>query len=121
MTELEKMLAGQIYDPSDPVLEQKRLRAHRYCTQVNHTAEDAGSCRTELLHKIFGAIGEGTYITGPIIADYGEFTTFGKRCFVNFNMTIEEKQKLLLVDDMRLRGEMLLEFLVHNYYLYMLS
>lgn len=33
---------------------------------------------------------------------------------VNFNMTIEEKQKLLLVDDMRLRGEMLLEFLVRE-------
>ena len=33
---------------------------------------------------------------------------------VNFNMTIEEKQKLLLVDDMRLRGEMLLEFLVRQ-------
>ena len=33
---------------------------------------------------------------------------------VNFNMTIEEKQKLILVDDMRVRGEMLLEFLVRE-------
>ncbi len=33
---------------------------------------------------------------------------------VNFNMTIEEKQKLLLVEDMRMRGEMLLEFLVRQ-------
>lgn len=33
---------------------------------------------------------------------------------VNFNMTIEEKQKLLLVEDMRMRGEMLLEFLVRE-------
>lgn len=33
---------------------------------------------------------------------------------VNFNMSIEEKQKLILMDDMRLRGEMLLEFLVRE-------
>ena len=33
---------------------------------------------------------------------------------VNFNMSIEEKQKLILMDDMRVRGEMLLEFLVRE-------
>ena len=33
---------------------------------------------------------------------------------VNFNMTIEEKQKLILLDDMRMRGELLLEYLVRE-------
>lgn len=87
MTEEEKMLAGELYDPSDRELEKKRLTAHRFCRQINALAEDDPQ-RGGLLSLLFGSIGEGTYITGPLQVDYGEFTHFGARCFVNFNLTI---------------------------------
>lgn len=88
MTELEKMLAGQIYDPSDKILEQKRILAHKRCQQFNAMPEDAGDSRDALLHQIFPRMGEGTCILAPVFADYGEFTSFGTNCFANFNLTV---------------------------------
>ena len=39
MTEEEKMLAGKLYDPSDPKLETRRLLAHRLSMEYNNTPE----------------------------------------------------------------------------------
>lgn len=98
MTELEKMLAGKIYDPSDKDLEQRRMRAHALCAQFNALPE-TDTHRNALAQELFGAVGEGTYITGPIQIDYGTFTTFGKRCFVNFNFTVLDTCPVTIGDD----------------------
>ena len=37
MTEEEKMLAGKLYDPSDPKLDARRLLAHRLSMEYNNT------------------------------------------------------------------------------------
>lgn len=88
MTEQEKMLAGMLYDPADETLTQKRTRAHKLWQQFNNTFEDEEAQRSSLLHRLFGHIGKGTYISSPLYVDYGEFTTIGDRCFTNFNLTI---------------------------------
>ena len=88
MTEQEKMLAGMLYDPSDPTLTAQRGRAHRLWKQFNDTFEDEEARRTELLTALFGHIGEGTYISSPLFVDYGIYTRFGDRCFSNFDLTI---------------------------------
>lgn len=88
MNEKEKMLAGMLYDPSDPELFGKRTKAHRLWKQFNDTFEDEEERRNTLLHDLFGTLGEGTYISSPIYIDYGEFTHFGTNCFTNFNLTV---------------------------------
>lgn len=88
MTEQEKMLAGMLYDPSDPVLMEKRLRAHKICQMFSQTPEDEEQRRSHLLHELFPQLGKGTFISSPLNVDYGEFTSFGTNCFANFNLTI---------------------------------
>lgn len=88
MTELEKMLAGRIYDPSDAVLNEKRIRAHRLCRSFNSLDETEEEQRCAILKELFPNMGDGTYLLGPIQFDYGEFTTFGTNCFANFNLTV---------------------------------
>ena len=88
MTEQEKMLAGELYDPSDKVLEAKRIRAHALWQQFNQTPESDAETRSRILCELFPDMGAGTYLTGPLFVDYGEFTHFGERCFANFNLTI---------------------------------
>ena len=45
-TELEKMVAGELYDPADPVLVEMRRRAQELCCRLNATAaEDTQSLR----------------------------------------------------------------------------
>ena len=86
MTEREKMLAGMIYDPSDCELQNLRTSAHKLCNAYNKLDED-DDARKDVLSKLLPN-GNGVYLQGPIYFDYGVFTTFGQRCFANFNLTV---------------------------------
>lgn len=85
MTELEKMQAGKIYDPSDEELVALRTKAHRLCWEYNALPE-TDPRRGELLQQM-GIQGEGFYLQGPIQFDYGCLTTFGPGSYANFNFT----------------------------------
>lgn len=99
MTELEKMLAGKIYDGSQKDIYKLRLTAHKLCKDYNDTYEDQTKKRAKILKKLLPNIGEGTYIQGPIQFDYGVFTTMGKRCYVNFNWTVLDVCPVTIGDD----------------------
>lgn len=86
MTEKEKMIAGMIYDPSDDELQNLRTAAHNLCNAYNSLNEDDPT-REEILTKLVPN-GNGVYLQGPIYFDYGVFTTFGKNCYANFNLTV---------------------------------
>ena len=86
MTEKEKMIAGMIYDPSDNELQTMRTTAHKLCNAYNKIDED-DPLRSEILAKLLPHV-ENLYLQGPIYFDYGAFTTFGKNCYANFNLTI---------------------------------
>ena len=86
MTEKEKMLAGMIYDPADAELQHMRTCAHNLCTAYNKLTETSRR-RQSILNKLLPN-GNGVYLQGPIYFDYGCFTTFGKNCYTNFNLTI---------------------------------
>ncbi len=88
MTELEKMLAGKIYDPSDRTLEDMRKKAHRLSKDYNDTYDDENKKRSEILKNLIPDMGDGTYIQGPIQFDYGVHTSFGINCYANFNFTV---------------------------------
>ena len=80
------MLAGMIYDPSDKELQALRTAAHKLCNAYNKLDEDDEK-RKEILDKLLPN-GNGVYLQGPIYFDYGAFTTFGKNCYTNFNLTV---------------------------------
>lgn len=86
MTEQEKMLAGNIYDPADESLAKLRTRAHELSFKYNQCLE-SDSRRAEILKELLPNVGEKVYLQGPIQFDYGCFTTMGKGCYANFNFT----------------------------------
>ena len=85
MTEMEKMMLGKLYDPSDEALSRMRLCAHRLSKDYNDTYEDEAEKRADILKKLVPNLGKDSYIQGPVQFDYGVNTTFGERCFVNCN------------------------------------
>ena len=87
-SELEKMLRGALYDPSDPQLAQLRRQAHRLCKEYNDTLEEEEDRRSGILNALLPHLGEGTYLQGPIQFDYGRFTTLGCNCYANFHLTV---------------------------------
>lgn len=86
MTEKEKMLAGKIYDPSEPELVGLRQKAHRLCLEYNQLPE-TDKKRDELMRELGVAGGENAYFQGPVQFDYGYFTTVGEGFYANFNFT----------------------------------
>ena len=86
MTEKEKMLAGKIYDPSDPELVALRQKAHRLSLEYNQLLETDGT-RAETVKELGIVGGENAYFQGPVQFDYGCFTTVGAGFYANFNFT----------------------------------
>lgn len=87
-TEKEKMLAGELYDGSDPGLVAERLRARELCHRLNALSPGRlASERTELLFQLFGAATDA-YVTPPFYCDYGRHIELGRNVYFNFNCVI---------------------------------
>jgi len=88
MTEREKMLAGELYDPLDPELVAARERARDLCQDLNATRESQPHERRRLLAALFGAGGESVWMQPPFFCDYGTNIELGERVFFNFNCIV---------------------------------
>ena len=87
MTEKEKMLAGQLYDPADEELVALRQKAHALSKQYNDTLETQEEERDAIMAQLVPERGENAYLQGPVQFDYGIFTTIGENTYANFNLT----------------------------------
>ena len=85
MTEREKMLAGELYDPFDPELVAARERARDLCHALNTTQDAQAVERRRILRDLFGAGGESVWMQPPFFCDYGSNIELGERVFFNFN------------------------------------
>jgi len=99
MTEKEKMLANQLYDPSDEELVQLRRLARNKMMEFNHLDDSKLQERKEILKSILGALGEDSFIETGFMLDYGSNTYIGKDCFINYNCTILDCAKVVIKDN----------------------
>ncbi|WP_087973850.1 sugar O-acetyltransferase [Oceanobacillus rekensis] len=84
----EKMLAGEMYDPSDPVLLKEREEARLKVRIYNQTLESEGERRTKLLKGLLGSTGVNLSMEPNIRFDYGYNTFVGENFYANFDCTI---------------------------------
>ena len=87
MTEKEKMLAGMLYDPSDPELSALLVKARKLARRYNQIDEDEPEKQTALLKELLCNTPNLPSLQAPIYFDYGCNTSFGKLCVANFNFT----------------------------------
>ena len=88
MTERQKMLAGEMYDPLDSELVSGRERARDLCQALNATREAQQEERRRLLRDLFGTGGESVWVQPPFFCDYGANIELGERVFFNFNCIV---------------------------------
>jgi len=94
-TEKEKMLAGELYDPLDPILCQERDRCRDLCQLLNATRENEVEERKRLLTELFGA-DTGAWIQPPFFCDYGTNIVMGSKVFFNFNCVVLDCAKVAI-------------------------
>lgn len=99
MTEKEKLLAGKLYDASDKELADMRVTAHRLSHDYNNSYEEETDKRIAILEKLLPHAGKDLYLQSPIQFDYGEFTSFGDRCYANFNFTVLDCASVTIGND----------------------
>jgi maltose O-acetyltransferase len=79
VTEKAKMLAGELYDASDPELVTARCRA-RALLRAYTDGDDRAT-----LEELLAQVGKDSFVQPPFACDYGFNITLGERSFVNFN------------------------------------
>ncbi len=97
--QLERMLAGKLYDPSDEELAALRLKAHKLSRRYSNTDEDEAELRSDILSQLTPDAQPGLFLQGPVYFDYGVFTHFGRNCYANFNFTVLDCCPVTIGDD----------------------
>ncbi|WP_329275828.1 sugar O-acetyltransferase [Streptomyces sp. NBC_00691] len=98
-TQLERMLAGDLYIADDPEIADRQRHAmrlaDRYRTAYLEDPAEAGTILAELL----GSAGEGIDVRPPLHVDYGSNITIGARTFVNYNLTALDVAAITIGED----------------------
>jgi len=102
LSELEKMIRGELYDASDSVLAAGRIRARRLTLRLSALDPADSEARVLLLAELFGEVGAGTWVESPFSCDYGGQIRLGARVFVNMNCVFLDAAPIILGDDVQL-------------------
>ena len=102
MTEKEKMLAGQMYNPMDPLLVKEREEARLKFQEINAIPEDRKPERDLLFHDLMGKTKEKLYIEPPFYCDYGYNIKLGNNVFMNYNCCILDVMEVTIGNNVML-------------------
>ena len=95
-SEKDKMLAGELYNASDPALVAERLRARELCQALGALSPMAPKAeRSDILARLFGTA-TNAYVTPPFFCDYGSHIQLGDDVYFNFNCVILDVAKVII-------------------------
>lgn len=98
MTEEERIFKGGLYASEEPELVEKKRKAHKLSQDYNALYEEEQEAREKILQELLDAVGEGTFMLGPIHFHYVCHTQIGSHCFMNFNFTVQDDAKVTIGD-----------------------
>lgn len=100
MTEKEKMLAGEVYDATDPELLRELAETRERIYDYNALRPSETEKMRAILKELLGGIGDDEIIINqPFRCDYGRQISVGKRFFANFNFTVLDEARVTIGDD----------------------
>lgn len=99
MTEIEKMLNGQLYDCGDAELLAQWHKAKNLIRDYNQTDSENLEEKNRILTELLGGCGSNLWITAPFFVDYGNNIYFGNNCEVNMNCTFLDDNKIIIGDN----------------------
>jgi maltose O-acetyltransferase len=88
VTEKEKMLAGELYRPTDALIQADQAETRRWLSRYNATLHLLPVERHPILAERFALVGEDSEIRPPFFCDFGYNIRLGRGSFLNFNCVI---------------------------------
>jgi maltose O-acetyltransferase len=102
VSERDKMLAGALYDASDPDLAAARIRARRLTQRYNALDPGDRDAIALLLRELLGSAGVDPWVEAPFCCDYGANVMLGDRVYVNMGCIFLDAAAITLGDDVQL-------------------
>lgn len=99
MTELEKALAGKEFIKGVPELKVRRDRAEVLCFELNATHPSDQETRNRILRQLLPRAVDPFTVKPPFLCEYGEYITFGKNFFVNYNCKLMDGGQITFGDN----------------------
>ncbi|MFC9946976.1 sugar O-acetyltransferase [Streptomyces pratensis] len=98
-TNLERMLAGDLYIADDPEIARRQQHAMRLAARFQAAyTEDAEAARATLA-ELLDSVGEGVDLRPPLYVDYGSNISIGARTFVNYHLTALDVARITIGED----------------------
>ena len=86
MTEMEKMLRGDLYDASDAQVQSAQLATKAWLKRYNSASDLPAPECLQLLKERFAAVGNGSCVRAPFHCDYGFNISLGTDVFPQFQL-----------------------------------
>ncbi|EHN79696.1 sugar O-acetyltransferase [Streptomyces coelicoflavus] len=86
-TNLERMLAGDLYIADDPEIARRQQQAVRLAARYQAAYTEDPEAARPLLAELLGSLGAEAHVRPPLYVDYGSNIAIGARTFVNYNLT----------------------------------
>ncbi len=100
MTEKEKMLAGLVYDATDPQLLAELSATRELIHDYNLLRPSERQQKLVLLKRLLAHIGDDDIIVNqPFFCDYGKQISVGRRFMANFHFTVLDEAPVTIGDD----------------------
>ncbi|MFI9776823.1 sugar O-acetyltransferase [Streptomyces sp. NPDC051956] len=98
-TNLERMLAGDLYIADDPEIARRQRRAMQLAARYQAAfVEDTDKARP-ILADLLDSVGEGVEVRPPLFVDYGSNISIGARTFVNYHLTALDVARITIGED----------------------
>ncbi|GGW52411.1 sugar O-acetyltransferase [Streptomyces griseoloalbus] len=98
-TNLERMLAGDLYVADDPEIARRQQRAMRLAARYLAAYPENPAEARPILAELLGSVGEDVEVRPPLHVDYGSNITIGARTFVNYNLTALDVARISIGED----------------------
>lgn len=99
MTEKEKLLKGEFYNPLDSELINERVKCKLLCQEYNRLKYVDIENREKFLKQIFGKTSGKFFVEQPFICDYSYNIEIGEKFYSNHNLTILDCAKVIFGDN----------------------
>ncbi|NQD69843.1 sugar O-acetyltransferase [Sphingobacterium shayense] len=98
-TAKQKMISGELHQPSGKELAQDRQRAREQMNLFNNLEPSKIKQRAQILKSLFAKTTSRLYVEPPLRVDYGFNISVGDNFYANFNLTILDSAPVTIGDN----------------------
>lgn len=94
--ELEKCMAGELYDCHDPIFIERKARASEWCGRYNNVPYSERHKRYAMLRELFGAVGTNVSVGDDFLCGFGCNIYVGNNVSINLRCTLIDCNRITI-------------------------